>query len=83
MNIVFAALAVFWLIRLVQTWIDAPRWLWMLIGLALSSIALLPWDGYAWYTPGSVAAIVAFLQMAENFLIAKSDEALTSIIRRR
>lgn len=83
MNLVLMALAVFWLVRLVQVWVDAPRWVWMLVVLALSTVAELPWDGYGWYTPASISAMVAFLQMGENFLIAKTDEALTSIIRRR
>ena len=83
MQFVFMALAVFWVIRLIQVWVDAPRWLWMLAQLLAGSLVMLPWDGYGWYTPASIAAIVAFLQMVENFLIAKTDEALTSIIRRR
>lgn len=83
MNLVLMALAVFWLVRLVQVWVDAPRWAWMLVVLALSTVAELPWDGYSWYAPASISAMVAFLQMGENFLIAKTDEALTSIIRRR
>lgn len=83
MNLVLMALAVFWVVRIAQVWVEAPRWMWMLVTLALSVVAELPWDGYSWYTPASIAAIVAFLQMGENFLIAKTDEALTSIIRRR
>jgi len=83
MDYVLMALGVFWIVRLLQTWIDSPAWSWSIIQLALSVVVLLPWSGYSWYSPLAVAGIVAFLQMAENFLIAKSDEALSTIIRRR
>jgi hypothetical protein len=83
MDYVLMALGVFWIVRLLQTWVDAPAWLWGIIQLALSVIVMLPWDNYKWFAPLGVAGIVAFLQMAENLLIAKSDEALSTIMRRR
>ena len=83
MDYVLMALGVFWIVRLLQTWIDAPAWLWSIIQLALAVIIMLPWYDYKWFAPLGVAGIVAFLQMAENFLIAKSDEALSTIMRRR
>lgn len=83
MDYVLMALGVFWIVRLLQTWIDAPTWLWSIIQLALAVIVMLPWNGYEWFSPLGVAGIVAFLQMAENLLIAKSDEALSTIMRRR
>jgi hypothetical protein len=83
MTYLFAALAIFWAIRLVQTWVDAPSWVWLLVQPALATILLLPWEQEKWYAPLVVAGIVSFMQMLENLLIAKSDEALSAIMRRR
>jgi hypothetical protein len=83
MDYLFMALAVFWVIRLLQIWISAPSWLWIIAQLVLSFLSMLPWNGYSWYAPDAVAAIVSFLQMVENFLIAKADESLTAIMKRR
>ena len=84
MNYLFAAFAAFWIIKLAQVWIDIPGWAWQLIQVAVATVFLLPWDQtLEWYGPFAVAGIVSFLQMTENLLIAKSDEALSAIMRRR
>jgi hypothetical protein len=85
MNYIFVALAVFWTIRLLQVWISTPTWMWQLSQLALAGLFALPWDSswMDWYTPFAIAGMVALLQMIENLLIAKSDEALSTIMRRR
>lgn len=82
MQFLFAALAVFWILRLLQIWIGAPGWLWQILQPVLAVPMLLPWNG-PWYAPLAVAGIVAFLQFAENLLIAKADEAVAAIMRRR
>lgn len=85
MNYVIVALAVFWLVRLLQTWVDAPSWLWQLVTPAAAALVLLPWSGgwEHWYSPLAVGGLVAFLQMGENLLIAKADESVSAIMRRR
>jgi len=85
MEYLFVALAVFWALRLLQIWIAAPTWLWQLSQLVLAGLFALPWNNswMSWYTPFAIAGMVAFLQMFENLLISKSDEALSTIMRRR
>jgi asparagine N-glycosylation enzyme membrane subunit Stt3 len=84
MAYLFSALATFWILRLLQSLIEAPSRLWIAVLPVVSCLFLLPWDtGLGWYAPFVVAGIVSLLQLVENFLIAKSDEALTSIMRRR
>lgn len=85
MAYLLVALALFWLIRFLQNWVDAPGWVWQLVQPILAMLALIPWnqDWLRWYTPLAISAIVTFLQFAENLLIAKADEALTAIMRRR
>lgn len=78
------ALAIFPVLRLVRMWVDAPEWFWQGAVLLLSVAGVLLTDSdWEWYSPLSIAGIVAFLQLAENLLIARADESLNSIIRRR
>lgn len=84
MEYLFMALAVFSVVRFVQIFVNAPSWMWQLASLTLSAMVLLPWNsGSQWYLPLAVTGMVAFLQFLENILIAKSDEALNAIMRRR
>lgn len=84
MTYLISALAVFWLMRLLQSLIEAPSRLWVAVLPGFSCLFLLPWDTeLKWYAPFVVSGIVSLLQLIENYLIAKSDEALTSIMRRR
>jgi hypothetical protein len=84
MQYLFLALAVFSVIRFVQMFFNAPSWLWQVASLTLSAMVLLPWNsGTQWYLPFAVAGVVSFLQFLENILIAKADEALNAIMRRR
>jgi hypothetical protein len=84
MEYLFMALTVFSVIRFIQVFVNAPSWLWQLATLALSAMVLLPWhSGGQWFMPLAVAGMVTFLQFLENILIAKSDEALNAIMRRR
>lgn len=79
-----ASFASFWLTRLLQSLIDAPSRLWVASLPGFACLFLLPWDEeLGWYAPFVVAGVVSLLQLLENILIAKSDEALTSIMRRR
>ena len=85
MEYLFIALAVFWLIRLIKTWVEAPSWFWQISTLIFAGLAVLPWadERMDWFAPFAIAGIVTFLQLIENVLIAKADELLTNIMRRR
>lgn len=86
MPFVLAALAVFWVIKVLRQWIDAPSWLWVLVQNPLSAAALIPWmDGnLKWVVASaSVSGIVTLVQHTENLFIAKADEAIASVMRRR
>jgi hypothetical protein len=85
MEYLFIALAVFTIVRIVQVWVDAPAWFWSLAQLVGCVLATIPWsqEWMRWYSPFAIAGIITFLQMLENLLIAKSDEALSAIMRRR
>ena len=85
MTYLFMALAVFTVVRLLHFVIDAPEWVWQLgIIAASAAIVLFPWqEGEHWYMVLAVPGIVCFLQLLENLLIVKSDEALSTIQRRR
>ena len=76
MDYLFMALAVFTVVRFVQLLVDGPAWLWQLVTVALSALVIIPWD-VEWYAFLAIAGVVSFLQMLENLLIAKADEALS------
>lgn len=84
-QLLIAALAGFWIIKLIRTWVDAPFWVWVLAQVMVGVLALLPWQSHhvGWTSPLAVAGIISFLQHTENFLITKADEALAAVMRRR
>lgn len=82
MSYILVALAVFCTLRLAQLWVEAPDWLWQVLPPILAVPFLLPWSG-PWYAPLAVGAGVTFLRLGENLLIAKADESVAAIMRRR
>lgn len=82
MSTLLVALAIFCTIRIVQLWVEAPDWVWQVSPPILAVPFLLPWSG-PWYSPLVVGALVVFLRLGENLLIAKADESVAAIMRRR
>jgi len=80
--LVFGALAVYTVVKLARLVLAAPEWLWMLIAVALAIVVTLPFDEGEWWEFLAVAGMVEFLNLIENLLIVKADEALGRIQRR-
>jgi hypothetical protein len=75
--------ALFWILKFLGMWVEAPGWLWQLLILGGSTLALVPWDQpwLQWFSPFVIAGLVVLLQAAENLMIAKGDEAITAVMR--
>lgn len=83
MEYLILALAVFWIVNLIQRVVETYEWVWPLVTCAVSTVALVPWNQswLTWYTPFALAGLVMVLQTLENYLIVRSDEALTAVMK--
>jgi hypothetical protein len=83
-TLLVTALSIFWVTRLARVWVEAPSWVWTLVHPSLAALALIPWEGdRPWLAPLAASGIVVFLQLMENLLIARADESVASVMRRR
>lgn len=83
MQYLILALAIFWIIKMIQRIVETYDWVWPLVTIVISTLALAPWDQtwLTWYSPFTVAGVVTFLQVTENYLIIRADEALTAVMK--
>lgn len=82
---IIVALAVFWFVKMLKLWIDAPTWLWQSLTPLLAFLLMLPWSDpqWEWYSPFAVAGIVSLMQLVEDLISIKTDEGILHITTRR
>ena len=81
MEYLLGALAVFWILAVVQRWVDAPEWVWWLAITVLSVGAQLLIDPSEWFWGVGIAGLSHLIRRLDDLVLLASDSAKVSVLR--
>lgn len=72
--LLWLALGVWYVIRILRTWVEAPGYIWLVVAFLPALGGVLLWNESIWYASFGVAGAAYLIQRVEDYLIIKTDE---------